>query len=69
MVKSRLTATDLNLFKVFAAIYQQKNLTRAGEQLATTQPAVTKALTRLEHVFREKLFLRISGEMRPTNTA
>lgn len=69
MVKSRLTATDLNLFKVFVAIYQQRNLTRAGEQLATTQPAVTKALARLEHVFREKLFLRISGEMRPTNTA
>ncbi|MBN2692339.1 MAG: LysR family transcriptional regulator [Burkholderiaceae bacterium] len=69
MAKSRLTATDLNLFKVFAAIYQQRNLTRAGEQLATTQPAVTKALARLEHVFREKLFLRISGEMRPTNAA
>lgn len=69
MSRNSLKAVDLNLFKVFASIYNQRNLTRAGVQLAMTQPAVSRALDRLNHVFSEKLFTRIEGEMRPTRMA
>lgn len=67
--KDSLRSINLNLFKVFAAIYSQRNLTHAGEQLAMTQPAVSRALERLNLIFNERLFVRIDGEMRPTRTA
>lgn len=69
MKKSRTKSVDLNLFKVFAAVYNLKNLTHAGEQLALTQPAVSRSLDRLHHLFNERLFIRTEGEMRPTRTA
>jgi LysR family transcriptional activator of mexEF-oprN operon len=69
MNKNSLRPVDLNLFKVLTSIYSQRNLTHAGAQLAMTQPAVSRALERLNHVFNERLFVRIDGEMRPTRTA
>ena len=38
---------DLNLYRVFAAIYRTQNLTRAAEQLHLSQSAVSHALARL----------------------
>lgn len=38
-----LARIDLNLFRVFVAIYKEKNLTRASEQLYLSQPAVSHA--------------------------
>ena len=38
-----LKETDLNLFKAFDVIYTEKNLTKAGEILGITQPAVSNA--------------------------
>jgi DNA-binding transcriptional LysR family regulator len=69
MRTNSLTAVDVNLFKVFAAIYSQRNLTRAGDGLAMTQPAVSRALDRLRAVFNDRLFYRVEGEMRPTRVA
>lgn len=58
--------TDLNLFKVFVAIYQQRNLTRASESLSVTQPAVSNALNRLRVNFNDQLFIRTHQGMTPT---
>jgi len=58
--------TDLNLFKVFTAIYQQRNLTRAAESLSVTQPAVSNALNRLRANFNDQLFIRTHQGMTPT---
>lgn len=58
--------TDLNLFKVFVAIYQQRNLTRAAEVLSVTQPAVSNALNRLRVNFKDQLFIRTHQGMTPT---
>ena len=58
--------TDLNLFKVFIAIYQQQNLTRAAEALSVTQPAVSNALNRLRLNFNDQLFIRTHQGMTPT---
>ncbi|WP_043769464.1 LysR family transcriptional regulator [Algiphilus aromaticivorans] len=49
---------DLNLFRVFDAIYATGSLTRAGELLHLTQPAVSHALGRLRSRFGDPLFRR-----------
>lgn len=69
MKTSKLKPVDLNLFKTFAAVYKLRNLTHAGDFLAISQPAVSRSLERLNHLFKERLFFRIEGEMRPTRTA
>ena len=61
-----LNTTDLNLFKVFEVIYNEKNLTKAGEILGISQPAVSNALGRLRITFDDELFIRTSKGMAPT---
>lgn len=60
---------DLNLFRVFETIYTESNLTRAGQILCITQPAVSNALTRLREVFNDELFVRTAKGMTPTPVA
>ena len=64
-----LSKVDLNLFIVFDAIYQQRNLTRASEVLCMSQPAVSNALARLRESLDDPLFVRASGGVRPTPLA
>lgn len=64
-----LSKTDLNLFVVFDAIYTEGNLTRAGQILGITQPAVSNALSRLRTLFDDQLFIRTAQGMKPTPTA
>lgn len=60
---------DLNLFRVFDAIYQEGSLTRAGEVLHLTQPAVSNALSRLRAAYDDPLFVRTAAGMVPTPAA
>jgi DNA-binding transcriptional LysR family regulator len=62
----RPSKMDLNLFKVFDAIYSQRNLTRAAEVLCVTQPAVSNALARMRRVFDDPLFVSTAAGMMPT---
>ena len=39
---------DLNLLRVFEAVYRVRNVSRAAETLGLTQPAVSHALTRVQ---------------------
>lgn len=64
-----LRAVDLNLFPVFEAIYSERSLTRAGETLNMTQPAVSNALSRLRAAFGDPLFVRSGRGMTPTPAA
>ena len=48
---------DLNLLKVFDTVMVERNVTRAAERLAMTQPAVSNALRRLRQSTRDALFL------------
>lgn len=64
-----LRAVDLNLFPVFEAIYAERSLTRAGETLNMTQPAVSNALARLRAAFGDPLFARSGKGMAPTAAA
>ena len=60
---------DLNLLKVFDALMAERNLTRAAERLAMTQPAVSHALKRLRESLGEELFVRQAFGMKPTSHA
>ena len=64
-----LSKVDLNLFIVFDAIYTEANLTRAGQIVGITQPAVSNALSRLRETFNDPLFLRTAQGMVPTPMA
>ena len=64
-----LNNTDLNLFIAFDVIYTERNLTKAGEVLGITQPAVSNALSRLRDTFDDELFTRTSKGMVPTAVA
>ena len=64
-----LKHTDLNLFIAFDVIYTEKNLTKAGQVLGITQPAVSNALSRLRELFGDDLFIRTSKGMVPTPVA
>jgi DNA-binding transcriptional LysR family regulator len=60
---------DLNLLRVFDTVMSERNLTRAAEQLAMTQPAVSNALRRLRESVGEALFTRAGFGVKPTARA
>lgn len=61
-----LSQVDLNLFVVLEAIYREGNITRAGQQLNLTQPAISHALKRLRDLLQDPLFVRQGAHMMPT---
>lgn len=62
-------AFDLNLLRVFHALMRERNVTRAGERVGLSQPAVSAALGRLRAIFDDELFVRSAGQMEPTPRA
>jgi DNA-binding transcriptional LysR family regulator len=65
----KLGAMDLNLLVVFDAIMRDRSVTRAGQRLGLSQPAMSHALTRLRHMLRDQLFVRSPNGMVPTPRA
>src|SRR5882672_5634751 len=65
----KLGAVDLNLLVVFDAVMQERNVTRAGQRLGLSQPAMSHALTRLRHMLKDDLFVRSPKGMLPTPRA
>jgi DNA-binding transcriptional LysR family regulator len=60
---------DLNLLRVFDTVMAERNLTRAADRLAMTQPAVSNALRRLKDTVGETLFTRAAFGVVPTARA
>ncbi|WBL33711.1 LysR family transcriptional regulator [Sinirhodobacter sp. HNIBRBA609] len=60
---------DLNLLRVFTALYEARNVTRASERLGLSQPAVSAALARLRAQLDDPLFVRVGNGMTPTPQA
>ena len=60
---------DLNLLRVFDAIYTTRSVTIASSTLHLTQPAVSKQLNRLREIFEDPLFVRTVEGMAPTPRA
>jgi DNA-binding transcriptional LysR family regulator len=65
----KLGAIDLNLLVVFDAIMRDRSVTRAGQRLGLSQPAISHALTRLRHMLKDELFVRSPSGMVPTPRA
>ena len=57
---------DLNLLRVFEAVWTTRSVSRAAERLQLTQPAVSSSLARLRKDFGDPLFSRIGARMEPT---
>ncbi len=64
--KNLPTRIDLNLFRVFLAVYRGGGLTQAAAQLHLTQPAISNALARLRQQFNDPLFIRDGRRMVPS---
>ena len=62
-------AKDLNLLKVFHAVWLERHVGRAGERLGLSQPAASNALNRLRDTFGDSLFVRVPKGMAPTPLA
>ena len=60
---------DLNLLRVFDEVMAAKNITRAAETLAMTQPAVSNALRRLREALNDELVTRSGYGVTPTPRA
>src|SRR5437016_4492621 len=65
----RIRRLDLNLLWVFYAVMKHRKLTVAAEHLAMTQSAVSHAVARLRHTFKDPLFLRTGHGLEPTARA
>lgn len=60
---------DLNLLIVFDALMQERSVTRAGNRVGLSQPAMSHALSRLRHMLKDELFDRTPKGMVPTPRA
>jgi DNA-binding transcriptional LysR family regulator len=60
---------DVNLLRVFDAIYAEQHVTRAAARLFTSQSAVSHSLQNLRKVFKDPLFIRTPEGMMPTGFA
>lgn len=60
---------DLNLVRVFVAVYELKSLTAASERLFVTQSAVSQSLAKLRVALQDELFIRRGGAMAATSFA
>jgi DNA-binding transcriptional LysR family regulator len=56
----------LRHLKIFVSVYQNRSITKAGEQLHIAQPAVSLAIKELETHYGITLFDRISRKLYPT---
>ena len=65
-MQSDIRLVDLNLLKALDALLDERNVTRAAERLALTQPAVSGMLTRLRECFDDPLFVRAQRGIVPT---
>lgn len=56
----------LRHMKIFVAVYQHCNITRAAEQLHLAQPSVSLAIKELEDYYGIQLFVRVGRRISPT---
>ena len=57
---------DLNLLKVFEALWQHRNMTRVAEALHITPSAVSHAMRRFRDILGDPLFVKEKQSMLPT---
>lgn len=58
-----LKAIDLNLLTALGALLAQRSVSRAAREVGLSQPAMSRALERLRHLFGDELMLRSGAGM------
>ncbi|WP_234794775.1 LysR family transcriptional regulator [Xaviernesmea oryzae] len=56
-----LSGVDLDLLPVLDALLRRRNITHAGRDVGLSQPAMSRALGRLRHLFGDPLLVRQAG--------
>lgn len=69
MISRKLIRTDLNLLVALQILLEERNVTRAAERLAVSQPALSKTLQKLRDAFEDELFTRTAHGLVPTPRA
>ena len=62
----QLPRLDLNLLRSLDILLQERNVTRAAEQLNVTQQAMSGSLKRLREQFGDELLIKVGRELKPT---
>ncbi len=61
-----LRSVDLNLLVALDALLAERHVTRAAENIGLSQPAMSNALSRLRHHFKDDLLVRTAKGMETT---
>lgn len=61
MPAKHLSGIDLDLLPVLDALLRRRNVTHAGHEVGLSQPAMSRALGRLRHLFEDPLLVRQAG--------
>jgi DNA-binding transcriptional LysR family regulator len=69
IVPTDIRKIDLNLLVAFKVLLDERNVSRAAERLALTQPTVSGMLARLRVLFDDPLFVRTRHGVIPTPRA
>jgi DNA-binding transcriptional LysR family regulator len=57
---------DLNLLRIFEAVFKDGSVSKAADKLGLSQPAVSNALNRIRRQFEDPLFVRTNKGLEPT---
>jgi DNA-binding transcriptional LysR family regulator len=64
-----LRSVDLNLLVALDALLSELHVTRAADRIGLSQPAMSNALSRLRHIFKDELLVRTAAGMQATPKA
>jgi DNA-binding transcriptional LysR family regulator len=64
-----LARFDLNLLVALDALLRERNVTRAGQRIGLSQPAMSGTLARLRELFHDDLLVRVGRNLEPTPLA
>ncbi|WP_300680956.1 LysR family transcriptional regulator [Nocardioides sp.] len=64
-----LAGTDLNLLVALQALLEEGNVTRAGERIGMSQPAMSAALRKLRRRFGDELLIKVGRDLELTPLA
>lgn len=69
MREVNLAGIDLNLLPALEALIRRRNVTRAGDDVGLSQPAMSRALARLRAMVGDPILVKAGGGLAPTARA
>jgi DNA-binding transcriptional LysR family regulator len=69
MREVNMAGVDLNLLPALEALIRRRNVTRAGEDVGLSQPAMSRALARLRELLDDPVLVKTPGGLTPTARA